>query len=230
MGLSRSPAPPLAKAQAAARRSSATSRSRSKGTEGDPKISNSRARPGVTLFEKLRAQGNGRPGQGTVTLEGELARLTLSETLRRRIPREAVPTVKALALNSGVVDIELKRFRYDPTAAPGSRLSYQALARLREGVWECPKPAVPGQRPVGLDQRGGRYCLDQARPGVQRTDNPARRGNDGDWRPGPLAAGPAGRLDRPGARPAASQPDSRRVRRAVGRVQAPRAGERGRCT
>ena len=38
-----------------------------------------------------------------------------------------------------MVDLELKRFRYEPAAAPGGRLSYQALARLREGVWDCPK-------------------------------------------------------------------------------------------
>ena len=42
-----------------------------------------------------------------------------------------------------MVDLELNRFRYDPAAAPGSRLSYQALARLREGVWECPKLPFP---------------------------------------------------------------------------------------
>ncbi len=77
--------------------------------------------------------------KGIITLEGDLSGLTLSETLRRRIPREARPMVKALALNSGVVDFELNRFRYDPSAPPAGRLSYKARARLREGVWECPK-------------------------------------------------------------------------------------------
>ena len=51
--------------------------------------------------------------------------------------------VKALALNSGVVDIELNRFRYDPGAPLARRLTYQAQARLREGVWECPKLPFP---------------------------------------------------------------------------------------
>ncbi len=87
----------------------------------------------------MRLKGTIDLMKGSITLEGELSGLTLSETLRRRVPREARPAVKALALNSGVVDIELKRFRYDPTAAPARRLSYQAQARIREGVWECPK-------------------------------------------------------------------------------------------
>src|SRR5262249_29532162 len=57
--------------------------------------------------------------------------------------RELRPAVEALALNNGVVDLELNRFNYDPAAAPGSRLRYQALVRLREGVWECPKLPFP---------------------------------------------------------------------------------------
>ena len=91
------------------------------------------------VFDKLLLEGTVNLNTGAITLKGDLARMTLSETLRSRIPREAVPTVNKLALNGGMVDIELKRFRYDPSADPGARLSYHALARLREGVWECPK-------------------------------------------------------------------------------------------
>jgi AsmA-like C-terminal region len=94
-------------------------------------------------FEKMRLKGTVNLMTGSITLEGELAGLTLSENLRRRVPREARPVVKALALNSGVVDIELKRFRIDPTAAAARRLSYHAQARLRDGVWECPKLPFP---------------------------------------------------------------------------------------
>ena len=90
-------------------------------------------------FEKMTLKGTVDVIKGSITLEGELAGLNLSENLRRRVPREARPAVKALALNNGLVDIELKRFRYDPTAPPAGRLRYQASARLREGVWECPK-------------------------------------------------------------------------------------------
>ena len=90
------------------------------------------------VFERMRLQGTINLVTGVTTLEGELTGLTLSETLRRRIPLEARPIAKKLALNSGVVDIDLKRFRYDPANRHGGRLRYQALARLREGVWECP--------------------------------------------------------------------------------------------
>jgi hypothetical protein len=94
-------------------------------------------------FEKLRLNGTIDVIKGSITLAGELAGLNLSENMRRRVPREARPVVKALALNNGLVDIELKRFRYDPTFPPGGRLKYQAAARLREGVWECPKLPFP---------------------------------------------------------------------------------------
>ncbi|HKI21622.1 MAG TPA: hypothetical protein VKA15_27265, partial [Isosphaeraceae bacterium] len=91
------------------------------------------------MFDRLTLNGTVDMITGSVTLDGELSGLTLSETLRRRVPRELRPTIQAMALNNGVVDVELNQFRYDPTAAPGSRLRYQAVARLREGVWECPK-------------------------------------------------------------------------------------------
>jgi AsmA-like C-terminal region len=90
-------------------------------------------------FEKVRLNGTVNLITGSITLEGELSGLNLSENLRRRVPREARPAVKALALNNGLVDVELKRFCYDPAAPVGSRMTYQAAAHLREGVWECPK-------------------------------------------------------------------------------------------
>ena len=65
--------------------------------------------------------------------------LTLSQALCRRVPCEARPALQALALNGGVADVELLHFRYDPKASPSKRLVYGALARLREGVWDCPK-------------------------------------------------------------------------------------------
>ncbi|MFI5459550.1 MAG: AsmA-like C-terminal region-containing protein [Isosphaerales bacterium] len=91
------------------------------------------------LFDRLTLNGTVDMITGRVTLDGKLFGLTLSETLRRRIPRELRPAVQAMALNNGVVDVELDQFCYDPTAAPGRRLRYQALAQMREGVWECPK-------------------------------------------------------------------------------------------
>ena len=94
-------------------------------------------------FEKLTLNGTVDLIKGSIMLAGELSGLNLSENLRRRVPREARPVVKALALNNGLVDIELKRLRYDPTLPPAGRLKYQASARLREGVWECPMLPFP---------------------------------------------------------------------------------------
>ena len=94
-------------------------------------------------FEKLTLTGTVDLITGRIALEGGLSALTLSETLRRRVPREARPAVEQLALNNGVVDIELNRFCYDPTAPSAHRLTYQAQARLRDGVWECPKLPFP---------------------------------------------------------------------------------------
>ena len=106
----------------ATRRYFVTSRSTSKAADGGPEICRVRRDGRGDVFDKLRLKGTVDLLKGIVTLEGELPGLTLSETLRRRIPVEARPIVNSLALNSGVVDIELKRFRYDPTAAPGGRL------------------------------------------------------------------------------------------------------------
>ncbi len=91
------------------------------------------------MFDRLTIKGMIDMITGSVTLEGQLSGLTLSETLRRRIPRELRPAAAAMALNNGVIDLELNHFGFDPALAPGSRLHYQALVRLREGVWECPK-------------------------------------------------------------------------------------------
>ena len=99
---------------------------------------------------------------GEITLEGDLTGLTLSETLRRRIPFEARPAAKGLALNSGVVDIELNRFRYDPRLRPGAACDTRRWRRLREGVWECPNLPFPGQRALRRPQCGRWAPDDQA--------------------------------------------------------------------
>jgi hypothetical protein len=95
------------------------------------------------VFDRLALNGTIDLNTGSITLGGQLSGLNLSESLRRRIPREAQPFVTALALNSGLVDLELHQFRYNPAALAQSRLRYQAVARLREGVWECPHLPFP---------------------------------------------------------------------------------------
>jgi hypothetical protein len=98
---------------------------------------------GDLLFDRLSLRGTIDVNTGRITLSGDLTGLTLSETLRRRIPAQARPALKAMALNGGVVDLELSRFGFDPSAAADSRCRYQAQARLRNGVWECPKLPFP---------------------------------------------------------------------------------------
>jgi AsmA-like C-terminal region len=98
---------------------------------------------GDLLFDRLLLRGTIDVNTGRITLSGDLTGLTLSETLRRRIPAEARPTLQAMALNGGVVDLEVSRFCFDPSAEPDSRFCYQAHARLRDGVWKCPKLPFP---------------------------------------------------------------------------------------
>ena len=46
-------------------------------------------------------------------------------------------------MNGGVLDLEVSRLRYDPAAPPESRLRCNMVARLREGVWDCPLLPFP---------------------------------------------------------------------------------------
>jgi hypothetical protein len=116
------------------------------------------------MFDRLTLKGTVDMITGSVTLDGQLSGLTLSEPLRRRIPRELRPAVQAMALNSGVVDLELNAFRYDPAAAPGNRLHYQVVARLHEGVWECPKlPFTVNDVSAQIGIEDGRVTIEHAR-------------------------------------------------------------------
>jgi hypothetical protein len=94
------------------------------------------------LCDKVELKGTIDVDTGRLTLDGELDGLTISENLRRRIPREARPGVEALALNGGTVDIELSHFSYDPRDA-SRRCRYAAVAKVREAVWECPLLPFP---------------------------------------------------------------------------------------
>ena len=95
------------------------------------------------LFDRLTLEGSIDPATGDVTLGGELAGLTLSEHLRRRIPAEVRPAFEALALNRGEIDLEFARLSYHPKSPPGRQFDYDAVARLHGGVWECPSLPFP---------------------------------------------------------------------------------------
>ena len=146
-------------------------------------------------FERMRLKGTVNLATGNVTLEGELSGLTLSETLRRRIPLEARPMARKLALNSGVVDIELDRFRYDPAAAPGRRVSYRAAARLRDGVWECPNlPFFVNELSADLRLEDGLLLIKHA----QGSNGQTGLRVEGSVGLCDMANAPLGRADRPG--------------------------------
>ena len=89
-------------------------------------------------FERLKLVGTINWKDGIIELGGELRGLLLSENLRRRLPPAMRPTVAALALNVGVIDLEVHQLRYNPASPPESRLLYNLSAHIREGVWECP--------------------------------------------------------------------------------------------
>jgi hypothetical protein len=90
------------------------------------------------LFEKLTLEGSIDPTTGDTVLGGDLAGLTLSENLRRRLPTEIGPSFDALALKRGEIDLEMRRLALHPAAPPGRRFEYEMAAQLYGGVCECP--------------------------------------------------------------------------------------------
>ncbi|MGC8639009.1 MAG: AsmA-like C-terminal region-containing protein [Isosphaeraceae bacterium] len=95
------------------------------------------------LFRTLNIQGSINPATGSVSLGGELAGLTISENLRRRLPPEIAPAFDALALTRGEVDLQLRQISYDPAAPADQRLHYDIGAQLHGGAWECPQLPFP---------------------------------------------------------------------------------------
>ena len=86
-------------------------------------------------FDRVSVQGTIELSNGRVTLQGDVARLALSETLRGRLPAELRPKVKELGLTGGEVDLRVNQVVYDPSATP--KIRYQARGQIRAGVWSC---------------------------------------------------------------------------------------------
>ncbi len=99
---------------------------------------------GEDLFDRLELEGTINPNSGRLTLtKGDLTRLSLSSTLRRRLPEEFRPQFDAVGLTGGEADLTLERLDVDPAGAPASRVRYAATARLRSGAWTCKKLPFP---------------------------------------------------------------------------------------
>jgi hypothetical protein len=126
-------------------------------------------------LDRLQIGGSVDLKTGRTTLSGKLTGLTLSDAVRRRIPREARPAMKALGLTGGVVDVELKRASYDPKGAPGDRLHYAMGAWLRDGIWECPRLPFPVNKVSALiSAEDGLITIERAEGSSGRTTLRAR--------------------------------------------------------
>jgi hypothetical protein len=95
------------------------------------------------LFEKLNLEGSIDPTTGDTILRGDLAGLTLSENLRRRLPSQTASFFDALALKRGQINLEIREMAIHPAAPPDRRYDYDVVARLDGGVWECPALPFP---------------------------------------------------------------------------------------
>ncbi|MGP0070234.1 MAG: AsmA-like C-terminal region-containing protein [Isosphaeraceae bacterium] len=139
-------------------------------------------------LERLQVSGSVDLETGRTALNGKLTGLTLSDGLRRRMPRELRPAMKDLGLTGGVVDVELKRSVFDPKALPGKQLHYAMGAWLRDGTWECLKLPFPVNKVSSLiSVEDGRVTIERAEGFNGRTTLRARGVMDvGDPRRAPM--------------------------------------------
>ncbi len=89
------------------------------------------------LYDSLKIVGSFDRATGRIVLAGDLNRVALSKTLGDRLPIEARPLFQTIGLQGGQADLTLRSLTYDPKAKVP--LHYDAVARLRSGVWNCGK-------------------------------------------------------------------------------------------
>ena len=114
------------------------------------------------FFDRVHIEGTVDPGTGRVELKaGELVRMNLSESLRDRLPAQLGDALKLAGLAGGEVDAELASLTFDPSATP--KLHYQGSARLRRGLWKCPKLPFPiSDLSVDVQARDGELTITRA--------------------------------------------------------------------
>jgi hypothetical protein len=91
--------------------------------------------------DRISLEGTIDRGTGAVALSGDLARLVISESLRKRLPPEVSPGMAALGLTGGEADVQVHRLNFTPGARPA--ITYDASAQLRAGLWTCDKLPFP---------------------------------------------------------------------------------------
>jgi 4-amino-4-deoxy-L-arabinose transferase-like glycosyltransferase len=115
------------------------------------------------LFDRVNAEGSIDLETGRVTLtKGELVRLSLSEAYRDRFPAPLRDWLAQAGLADGEVDADLPSFSFDPQASP--RFRYRGTAKLRRGLWKCPKLPFPiSDVTINVEARDGDLTILEAR-------------------------------------------------------------------
>ena len=112
-------------------------------------------------FEHINVRGTFDQATGQVTFTGDLSRLTISDSLRGRIPAEYREAFDKTGLKSGEVSLQVGRVTYNPEATPPLR--YEATARIHSGVLDCPKLPFPINDLTGsATVRDGHLTIDRA--------------------------------------------------------------------
>jgi len=106
--------------------------------------------------DRFSLAGTLNTADGSVSLtRGEVTGLTVSETLRNRLPARWQGAWDAVGLISGRLDLVLDRFTCSRTAAPP--VNYAVRASLRDGVWHS------DQLPFPLSDVSGSIRLDNGK-------------------------------------------------------------------
>lgn len=113
-------------------------------------------------FSRLALSGTVDLDTGVLTFKsGDIDRLTISESLRSRIPADYRSLVDQVGLTGGEVDLRVASLTYDKNATPP--IQYDVGVQVRSGVWNCPHLPFPiNDLAVWLTARDGVIHVEQA--------------------------------------------------------------------
>ncbi|WP_406698706.1 AsmA-like C-terminal region-containing protein [Singulisphaera sp. Ch08] len=88
-------------------------------------------------FNRLALKGKFDLGSGRlIELNGDVARLAISATLRSRLPAELRSVADQVGMTGGEIDLRIGQVSYNPKASPAIR--YDLGIQIRSGIWDCP--------------------------------------------------------------------------------------------